>query len=689
MTVSKGSTQMNFKPFRISVGMGITALLFSMGCGGGGSSSSNSTPVTPAATTGTVNVLVSDDATQDWATVGVKVLSISLVPTGGGTPVPVYTAPSPTPVINLVQLDQLSEIIGNAAVPFGSYSSAILTLSANPGDVTLISSADPEANFDVAPSTQVPSSNIQIKGATGGAGSLTVPLTVQLAQNLAVTATSTNALDLEFDLKHPAFIVEHKSPSGPANSISILWAINFNGPVRHHPLHDLSRLILRHTLGQITAVSTDNSAITITKDYATYPAPNPQVPIVSTVSLNIPADATNGTIFYDVDANTKTVIKDFSTVSASLLNNGTGKYVRIAARYQSNGSLVAVRIWASSTFQKVWLSPEGHVLHVNTANNVMTVSDENGNPVAINIGAGTQFYFRAPQNALADATAIGTGTSFFDGITPGNLPNLARGFKVHVSVVDPLASAFTADTVDIEIARYDGVITGANTSGFMYTRIFSTAPKFNDNYTGTLDYIANSTANGTDSNGTAITGFDWWNFTFPTLADTGTTAIPDFVTVANNSANFGSTVSSKQNVWGVSYSNWGDGTTANATNWFAKFAVIEPTQFPSGTVSSPFAIGPPAATNGATFGMTVPNEPNTVMVDLSTVHGSAALVYAVDNTNKVVTITPQDITNSTVLASVQTAINIPNTPVKVFGVPTLNGAIQAYVLFYYTGTLPQ
>ena len=35
-----------------------------------------------------------------------------------------------------------------------------------------------------------------------------------------------------------------------------------------------------------------------------------------------------------------------------------------------NGTLVATRIWASSQFNNVWLSPEGHVLHVDTSSNV-------------------------------------------------------------------------------------------------------------------------------------------------------------------------------------------------------------------------------------------------------------------------------------------------------------------------------
>ncbi len=519
---------MNCKPLRILGGLGLAALLFSIGCAGGGSSSSSKSGTSASSTTGNVHVVVSDDATEDWATIGIKVLSVSLVPQNGGSPVVVFTAPSTPPVINLVQLDQLGEIIGNATIPTGTYSSAKLTLSANPGDVMLVSSADPEAGFALKPGTSVPFTSIQIKGASGSSGSLTVPLTLALVKPLTVTANSTNALDLEFDLKHPAFIVEH----WPATSSTPFWAVNFNGPVRHHPHYDLTRLLLRHTLGQVTAVSPDNSAITIAKDFATYPVPTSgEVPIASGINLNILADATNGTIFYDVDAQTKTTIKDFSVVGASLVNGGTGKYVRIAARYQAGGTLVAVRIWASTSFEKIWLSPEGHVVHIDTTNNVMSVTNEDGQAVPVTIGTQTQFFFRTPQNAVAETIPIGIGTSFFDGTTPGGLPNLARGFKVHVSAVDPLASTLTADTVDIEIARYDGTISGATLSNFTYARTFATAK---DDYTGTLPYIAGTTPNGTDSAGNAITGFDWWYFTFPTQADTGANAVPDFVSVANN-----------------------------------------------------------------------------------------------------------------------------------------------------------
>ena len=213
---------------------------------------------------------------------------------------------------------------------------------------------------------------------------------------LIVSANQNNALDLEFDLGHPAFLVGHVPPGAGTT----LWAVNFNGPVRHHPLHDLARLVLRHTYGDVTAIASDNSSITITKEFPTEPVVTPETAVAGAQSLQILADATNGTIFYDVDAKTRTVIKDFSS-EASV----NGKFVRVAARYQEDGTLVATRIWASSQFNNVWLSPEGHVLHVNTNTDVMTVQNESGRGVDLVVDANTQFFFRQPQNGACGRDA--------------------------------------------------------------------------------------------------------------------------------------------------------------------------------------------------------------------------------------------------------------------------------------------
>lgn len=624
-----------------------------LACGGSASNGSN-----PSGSTGTVNLMLSDSSTEDWSLIGVKVLAIALVPQGGGSPVTVFTAPTPAPVVNLVQLDQLGELLGNVQVPPGTYAQAVVTLGANPGDLQLTVASDPETGFAGTPGASIPAAQIQIQGATGSSGSLTVPLTVKLAQPLVVTASGSNALDLEFDLGHPAFIVDHVTPSGT------YWAVNFNGPLHHHPLTRLSALVLRHLYGTVTAVASDGSAITLTKDYPVRPATNPETAIASAQSLSLLADAVNGTIFYDVDAKTHAVVKDFSSVAGTL----DGKYVRVAARYQDNGTLVAVRVWASATFQKVWLSPEGHVLHVDTAANVLTVENEDAAPVPVTVDANTQFFFRTPARALADTTPIGTGAAF--------LSNLKRGFKVHLAVVDPLANPLVAQAVDIEIARFDGTLSAPSTTGFTYTRNFVTAA---DDYTVTLPYLSATTPNGVDASGNAILGFKWWDLTFPTLAESGANAIPDFVSATGGSASFGAGMPMR--VWGESYAVWNDPASPNG--WAADFTVLVPQPAPLGAVATPWA----ASASGGSFGLEVAGGTNTVTVDLSSVSGSATLVYQVDRTNTVVTVSPEDLTSASGLAAVAAHL-VTGTPVKVYGVPRADGSLEAYVLLYFTGTAP-
>jgi len=655
---------MNIKPLRILAGMGVTALLFAMACGGGGSSSGTSGN---PGTTGTVHVVVSDDATEDWATIGVKVLSVSLVPQSGSA-VTVYTAPSNPPVINLLQLDQLGEIIGNATVPTGTYTAAKLTLSGNPGDVMLVTSGDPEPGFDLGPGYTVPSGSIQIMGTTGTSGSLTVPLTVNLATALTVTANSTNALDLEFDLKHPAFVVEHF----PASATAPTWAINFNGPVRHHPRADLTKLVLRHTYGQVVSVSSDNSYITIDKAYAVHPITNPETATVSTTSLPITADSVNGTLFYDLDVSgTPTTIYNFQQ-QATLLPT---MFVRIAARYQLNGTLVATRIFAASTFDKIWKNPEGHVLHVNANTNMMHVTTEDGNATKIYIANSTNFYYRSSNTPL---NASGAGQAFFGGKTAGGLPNVARGFKVNVTA-DMSTTPPTAVSVEIDNARYDGAITTPTGTGFNYTRTFAEADARAgiDDYSGTLDYISPTSPN-TDQQGNAITGFYWWDFAYPTQADTSGTAVADFEAAADGSVQYAGKVVLP--TLGVSSAAWND--PAAVSSWAADWTVLLPAGAPLGLISGPYS----TVSNNFSFVMPAPSTapvgtPATlpVMVDVLTATGSSTLIYQVDRQGGAITITPQSISTAAPLLVV-------NVPVKVFGVPQADGSIKAYVMFYFTHT---
>jgi len=658
---------------RLTLGMASVALmLFSVGCG---SSSSSSNP-NPQPQNGTVNLLISDASTEDWATIGVKVLSISLTPQGGGSDVPLYTAPSPAPYVNLLQLDQLSEIIGNLPIQAGTYTAATITISGNPGDVILTTSADPETGFAATAGSSIPSSQIQILGTKASSGSLTVPVKVTLASPLVVASGQSNALDLEFDLSHPAFIVAHVPPSGNGTT---MWAVNFNPCLRHRRIFDRTRLILRHHYGTVTAVSSDNSTLTFDKDYPVYPPTTPETEITSSQTLSVLADSTNGTLYYDLDnsANNAT-IQDFGSIASTIV----GKYIRVAARYQSDGSLVAVRLWASSSFNKVWISPEGHVLHVNAGavTGTLVVENELGQPVPLTITSATNFFFRTPYSAEADAKPIGQGPSF--------LSNLARGFKVHASVVDPLAASFTAQSVDIEIARYDGSISNSNLTSFEYTHDFHTA---SDDYQVTLPYINANTPNGNDpASGNAITGFKWWNFTFPTIVDSGSNAIQDFANATNGGVTFtcgtgASATSTQMQAAGESFATWNDPNAPNA--WAAPWTVLTPTQLPEGTVAAGFTMGSPNATFTMTIACSGGTQSTAATVDLNTTSGSAPLIYQVDFTNAVFTVSPVDITTPAGQTTLTTNL-VAGTPVAVYGIPQSDGTIKDYVLFYFTGVAP-
>lgn len=634
-----------------ALGTGLAAVLSA--CGGGGSGSSSGMQ------TGQLQMLIGDASSEDWSEIGVKVLSIALIPQDGSGNVTVWTAPSPAPTVNLEELDQLGELLGQATIPTGTYSGAVITVAANPGDVALVVASNPESGFAGTPGAAIPATQIQIQGAQGASGNLTVPITLTFGTPLTVSTGGSNVLYLDFDLGHPAFIVAHNPPAAAGATI---WAVNFDGPVRRHRVGDLRWLVLRHSYGTVQTVGT--TSFTMLKDFPIEPASNPEGAITGSIELTINADASNGTIVYDADnGDARSVVKDFSSESSL-----AGKFVRLAARYQSDGSLVAVRIWESSSFARVWLSPEGHVLSVDDTSGVMTLETEAGTGVPVTIGPNTLFYFRTPQDAQADAGSIGQGPGF---LASGSI---VRGFKVHVSPVDAMANPMIADTVDIETAVYSGTISNASTTGFTYTRHFVRA---SDDYTVNLDYLPATAAN-TDPSGNAITGFDWWNFTFPTMADTGANAVTDFVSASSGSVSFGGTVGAV-NAWGASYALWS--TTAPA-GWQVPMAVLEPTPLPLGAVVTGLAAN-------ASFTMSVIGGATPATVDVDTTAGSATLVYQVDRSNGVVSVSPIDVSTQQGLMTFTNNLTA-GTPLKVWGIPqpAPTSALKAYVIIYFTGVAP-
>lgn len=637
-------------------------------CGGGGSGSSSSGSTPTPVSMARLPVTISDASSEDWATIGVKILSLSLTKSDGTTTS--VTLPSTTTSLNLVQLDQLSSILGSLSLtPGDTYTAATLTISGNPGDVTLISSADPSGDFAGTPSTQIPAAQIQIQNTQGTAPNLTVTIPVKFDTPFVVpAATSSVPIDLEVDLGHPAFILAQVPATAGA---PIIWAVNFNnGPIKKRHVDKVANLYLRHLYGTVVSVATDNTSLSLTEDLPTVPVPTsgPETFTATTQSDTILADAANGTIVDDLVAKTSSVVKDFSTLSALLK---AGEFVRVASRYQANGTLVATHIWASANFSDVWLSPEGHVLHVNANNNSFVVSDENGKPVRMNVDANTQFTWHS--------APIGTGTSFLAN-------NVLRGFKVHTTAVDnTIAQPWVAKSVDIETAALDGKITtaAANTTGFTISKQFNSGWgdwQSIDDYSVPVNLISSITPNGTDISGTAITGFKFWYFSYPTLIDSGAIATSDFFKAVGGSINFGGRAGQVY-AHGLVHANWGDplGTGAPATGWYAPWVIIEPAPIPMATVTGAYS------STSNNFVVTAYGGTNPVTVDVATTSGSATLVYQLSRNNDRVQLTPLDITTSAGQTALASAL-VSGTKVKISAVPQPDGTLKAYAIAFFTGS---
>ena len=140
--------------------------------------------------------------------------------------------------------------------------------------------------------------------------------------------------------------------------------------------------------------------------------------------------------------------------------------------------------------------------------------------------------------------------------------------------------------------------------------------------------------------------------------------------------NFGGTVGSLLAA-GVSHAVWGD--AANPTGWSAPFAVLMPMRLPRATVAS--------ALSGTSFTISVAGGTTPATVDISTTSGSATLVYQIDRTNNIVTVTPEDITTSAGLTALTNGLAV-GAPVRVSAVPQADGTLKAYVITYFTGDKP-
>lgn len=644
------------------------------GCGGGGSGAAGDTHAVSAApassSTGTAAaagsgpgsapaashaeatvplMLASDGASRNWAKVAVRILDVSLTPVGGAAPLSVYTASASAPPINLEQLDRISQLLGTVSIPPGSYSGALITVAANPGDVALTSSDDPRSGFAAASSTPIAPQDIKVQDSQGGAGAMTVAIPVTFPAPYLVNATARvqPPLRLELSLLDPAFVQSQT----PVTHDPTLWAVDFKSAASGAPVPNFTSLVLRQMYGTLSSVASDGKSITLTRDYPTEPAVTPETALATPQQLTILADAGNGTEFYDLDTGTGMTVSSF----AALAGLTPGRFLRISARYQADGSLVATQIWAADAFSTVWSGPDGHVMRVDAGNGTLQVEDASGKPVEVATDASTEFdYNGAP---------IATGSAFL------SAGPVVRGFKVRVTPRSPNAHPLIAQSIDIESAEFWGAISNSTLTGFTYTSQFS---RTSDNYTIALGYISPSTPNGTAADGAGITGYAYWNFAFPSEIVYGEHAAADFQLATGGSLT----------AYGVSLAAWND--PAAPDTWALRSTTLLPAPLGLATVTS----GLVASGSSASFSATPLGSSAPVTVQLITASGSAPLVYSAHRDHGDIRMSPLDITTASGLSQLGAALQ-PGTYVKVFALPKSSGVVQAYTLLYYTGIDPR
>jgi len=379
---------------------GLTALALLTACGGSSSSGSGSTTTPPPM--GSASIILTDAPSDQWSAVDVVVTKITLVNKADHTK-EVVAFQGTTAKINLVDLDSVGELLATAQIPAGTYDGMRVSIDPNPANITLVK----------ADGTVVPSSQIQVVGGTN--------LWVPLSSDLVVTQGSSNALQLDFDLGHPLFLVQ--LPNGT-------WVMNLQ--VRHKPnangMMGMAQMMFRARKGTVASVGSTSF-------------------VLHTDSGNdLTVNVDSGARFIDVDAH----------AAGTFAGLAVGKNALVTLRMQPDGSLWAVRVWYSTTALPQW-TPEGHIYGVDRTNNWISVSTDTGAPRRIYVDSDTAFTYHT-------ALSLGTG--------PAALADIWGGFKVQVEVKDPLQAQLHAASVNVQRAVDGGRITAADTSSFTYANPF-------------------------------------------------------------------------------------------------------------------------------------------------------------------------------------------------------------------------
>ena len=376
-------------PFRsvALLSLATLSLALALACGG----KAEGTTVVGASPTGTTAIILTDAPSDLWSAVEVVVTQVTLRSKADHTK-EVVAFSGTSAKVNLVDLDSVGELLATAAIPVGTYDGLRVTI--DPTSLTLVK----------ADGTTVPASQVHVQGSN---------IMVELSADLVVAAGGSNAVQLDFDLGHPLFIVQ--LPNGE-------WAVNLQ--VKHRPnAAGLAGMVLRHRRGTVASVGTSSFVL--------------HTAAGNDLTVNVAA----GTWYWNADAR----------AAGTYAGLAAGKNVLASLRMQADGSLWAVRVWYGTAALPEF-TPEGHVLGVDLRTNTLNVTTTAGMPRPVVIDADTTF--------TQGGQTLGIGTPF--------LGNVWAGFKVQLEVKDPLAVPMHARSLDIQRAVDGGIIKAATATGFTY-----------------------------------------------------------------------------------------------------------------------------------------------------------------------------------------------------------------------------
>jgi hypothetical protein len=327
--------------------LGLTTLGLSLAC--------NGALADKAQPTGTVTTIITDAPADAWSAVEVVVKSVAFRSKADHAKTVVALNGNSTR-INLVDLDEVGEVLGNLKVPVGTYDGVILEVDTDPANIKLVR----------ADGSHVPASQLRVVGPGR--------ILVALDQDLVVTENGSNQVQIDFDLGHPVFLVDLADGS-------VMLNLNAPGLLRHKGLAMVQHVEFRRAVGTVQAVNPGRFKMNT----------------LHGADLDLTYSAAS-TWIYNVDAR----------AAGSYADLAPGKAIAVAMNLQADGSLLARRIWYSTDARKLpdW-SPEGHVVKVDVPNSKVTVLGANGLPVDFAVDAATSFTWHTTVALGTGATGLG------------------------------------------------------------------------------------------------------------------------------------------------------------------------------------------------------------------------------------------------------------------------------------------